>query len=325
MMKYLFLFLFICLNLVVASECQMWYEDNNLGKSGHFPQDAKEKFINPITWQNSLQTMDVYLIRANSLYIKNNQVTNYFIKNKILKLLKKYKIKLALDVRGATLRHASQKRKEILTKELKLIENIQRLGGNIDSINFQSPLSKSIERVKNRGKEYTFSYPLQQRIADIVYYAKVIHTQFPHIKFGLIDASPTKGYPYKESYKELSMAMKKENIMLDHIILDLPYTFIEKNKNGMTWEKAIEIEDFVQNTLHIKFGKIYHDSKGGRTSNLLFHNNVLKMAKKYATKGGMPDHCLLMSWYPYPSYTIPETEKYTQMYTFLKLAETINK
>lgn len=301
----------------------MWYEDNNLGKAGYFPADAKDKFIDSQSWQISRKKMDVYLIRANALYMRKNGLTDYFLKHKMFKTLKASHIKLALDVRGATLTQMSDKRKKIRTKELKLIEKIESMGMHIDSINFQSALSKSSKKFQR--KNASVDYAMEKRIEDIVSYARIVHRKFPHIRFGLIDALPTKGYAYKTPYTLLVKSMQKAHLTLHHIILDLPYDFIEKHWRGMTWEKAIEVEKFVKNDLHLEYGKIYHDSKAGKTSDRLFFNHVMKMATRYKKEGGAPDYCLLMSWYSHPTYTIPETEKYTQMYTFLELAKQLEK
>lgn len=318
-MKFKLLLLLIFSAFLFAGKCEMWYEDNNLGKAGYFPADAKEKFIDTQTWKTSRKKMGVYLIRTNALYLRKNDITDYFLKNKMLKVLKRSNIKLALDVRGATLGNLSEKRRKIRLKEFKLIDKLENMGAHIDSINFQSALSKSVKHASPKDKVY--AYPLEQRIDDIVSYAKNIHQKYPHIKFGLIDALLAKGYPYRESYQKLLQKMQEAHLALHHIILDLPYDFIEKHRKGITWAKVIEVERYVKDDLHLKYGKIFHDARAGRKSDRLFFTKVMKMATQYKKEGGDPDYCLLMSWYPHPARTIPETEKYTQMYTFLKLAD----
>jgi len=240
----------------------------------------------------------------------------------MLKVLQKSNIKLALDVRGATLSNMNAKRKKIRFKELKLIDKLEKMGAHIDSINFQSALSKSVKFASHKDKVY--AYPLKQRIDDIVSYAKTVHQKYPHIKFGLIDALLAKGYPYQTSYQKLVQNMQKEHLTLHHIILDLPYNFIEKHRKGITWEQVINVEKYVRNDLHLKYGKIFHDAKAGKRSDQLFFTKVMQMATRYKKEGGDPDYCLLMSWYPHPAHTIPETEKYTEMYTFRKLSERIH-
>ena len=324
-MKFKLLLLLIFSTFLLAEKCEMWYEDNNLRQAGYFPQDAKEKFINTQTWKESRKRMSVYLVRANALYLRKNNITDYFLKNKMIKVLKNSNIKLALNVRGATLAHASKKRKKIWDKEMNLIDKLEKMGAHIDSINFQSALSKSNKFTHHKNKDKVYAYPLQQRITDIVSYAKIIHQKYPHIKFGLIDALPAKGYPYRDPYRKLVRAMKEAHLTLHHILLDLPNDFIERHRKGLTWQKVIAVEKYVQNELHLKYGKIFHDARAGRTSDHLFFTNVMKMAKRYTKEGGHPDYCLLMSWYPHPSRTIPETEKYTQMNTFLELSKYINK
>lgn len=312
-------------SLVSAFQCEMWYEDNNRGKKGFFPSDAREKFFSPETWKESRKKMKVYLIRINTIYKKKNGLNDYFLKYKMLKVLKSSNIKLALDVQGATLSGVNERRRRLFQKEFKVIKKLVKMGFDIDSINYQSALSKNPRKTRVRNYGYKFDYPMESRIEDIVYYSEAVHQQFPDIKFGIIDALPTKGLEYKKPYAMLQKKMREHGLRLNHIILDMSYHVAETHWRGASWQKVKEVENYVKNQLHIKFGKTFDDRKGGNRSNKVFYTNVMRMADRYGAVGGNPDICALMAWFPYPDKTIPELENYTMMNTFLELSKKLNK
>lgn len=301
-----------------AKNCEMWYEDNNMGKMGYLSPDAKDKFSTPASWRRSLKQMDTFMIRLNALYLKRNHISDYFIKYKFYRILKKHHIKIALDVRGATLTSLNSKKKQEYIKELNMIDRLYRMGVEVEYIYFQSALSKG----KAFGTKIDESdYPMAWRIDDIVMYAKTIHTKYPKIQFGIIDALPVKGLPYKKPYRDLMKAMKRNGVQLHGIILDGPYELIKRYWKGLSWQKIIEVEKYVKDKMGIQFGKVFTDNQGGKRSDKLFYNNIVKMGKQYKSVGGNADICALMSWYHHPRYTIPETTPYTMTYNFLKLSE----
>ncbi len=304
---------------LTAKSCEMWYQDNHLGKMGYLAPDAIYKFSDTASWRRSLQNMNVYMLRLNSLYSKQNHISDYFIKYKFYRTLKSHNVKLALNVRGATLTNLNSKTKQGYIKELNMIDKLYRMGVKVDYIYFQSALS----RQKSFGTELkdVYDYPMQQRIDDIVRYAKTIHAKYPKIKFGLIDALPIKGLPYKKPYRDLMKIMEKNGVKLHSILLDAPYSLIMRHWKGSTWEKILNVEKYVKYNMGIQYGKIFTDNEGGKRSDKLFYLNLVKMARRYKTLGGNPDICILMSWYPHPRYTIPETTPYTMTYDFLKLTE----
>lgn len=52
----------------------LWYEDNNMARAAGMPSDFKQKFLKPETWQTAREAMDVYMIRANTLTKKGNEI-----------------------------------------------------------------------------------------------------------------------------------------------------------------------------------------------------------------------------------------------------------
>ena len=302
-----------------AKNCEMWYEDNNMGKIGYIAPDAIDKFNDPASWKKSLNSMDVFMIRLNALYPQQNHITPYFIKHKLYRTLKKHNIRFALDVIGGTLTNLNSKKKKQYIQELDMIDRLYRMGVEVDYIYFQSALSK--KHAFGTKLKYGYDYPMKQRIDDIVTYAKTIHAKYPKIKFGIIDVLPILGLPYKKPYRDLMDAMKQNGIRLDGIILDGPYQLIKRHWRGLTWKKILDVEKYVKHDLGIQFGKIFTDKQGGKRSDKMFYHRLVEMAKQYKSSGGKADICMLMSWYPHPRYTIPETLPYTMTYDFLKLTE----
>jgi len=63
-----------------------------------------------------------------------------------------------------------------------------------------------------------------------------------------------------------------------------------------------------------RFGLIYNDEQAGqgpRGSDSLYHARTLEYYTTFADSGGSPENILIMSWYPRPTNTIPETEDFT--------------
>jgi hypothetical protein len=282
--------------LLWASE--IWYEDNNLKQPGGYPPDFVEKFYKIETWQNALNCIDVYMIRMEVL----RQMDDNFLKNLKIFLIK-YKKRLALDAEGATWTQANlniQMKKE---QELELLKKLKQYNIYPCCILFQSVLSKDFKN--NKGE--IIEYPLENRIEDIINYIKSAKQIFSDIKFGIIDALPTKGRDYQSAYVALLRALKKEGYSLDYILLDAPFDYMEKRISTMSWEKLKEIENFVKNNLKLKFGIFVTSKKGGETSALNFYKDVLTYFDRYQGITGNPDFYTIGAWFTYPDKTIPES------------------
>lgn len=321
----LFLVLVFTMFPLAANKCEMWYEDNNLGKKAYFPPDAREKFIKPDTWERSRKKMDNYMIRINVFSKRSNKLDKYFMKYKMFKLLKRDGVHLTLDVLGGTLTHANIRKEETKERELRMISKIESMGMPIDSIVFQSALSKSIKIIRRRRSVFKDEYPMDQRIVDICDYAEKVHKKFPNIRFGIIDALPTKGLPYKQPYLSLKKSMSERGLRLDFIILDMSHHVLDEGWRGMDWNKLKEIDNYIHDELHVKFGKTFDDRIAGKRSDKDYYLSVARMANEFKTRGIQSDICAFMSWFPHPRYTIPETKQYTMTYDFLKLSDILTR
>jgi len=320
MQKLIFFLLLICFSN--AKDCQLWYQDSNHGIMGYLSKEEIGKFYRTKEWEKTLKVMDVYTLRIVSIFLKRNRINNSDIK-KIIEVLNKYHIKLNLNAIGATLSGYSNRRKKMRRREYLAIDKLIKYGANINMILFQSVFDKN----KIHGVRFKHnSYSDENRIRDIVEYATYIHSRYPNIKFGLIDALPVEGRDYKLPYRKLLNTMKSRGLSLDMIMLDGPYGMIKKNFRGFSWQKISNVEKYVKDVLHIKFGKIFTDNKSGRSiavnADKRFFLNTKKMLNEFNRLGLKADACLFTSWYPVPREGIPESQMYTMTYDFLHIFKT---
>lgn len=261
-----------------------WYEDNNQGVAGGFPDDFERMFTNPDSWKELRSKIGVYYIRGNSLAALVKKYGEDFIKNKFVKVLARDGIVLAIDNPDSN---------------DNAVPLLKRCGANVGYIALQSTLSKiPMPEYKKDGPRL-----VAERVDQAVSTITALKKQYPGIKVGLIDATPTKGWDYATPYRELSRRLAANGTPLDFIHLDCPEELPTAGKN-ITWDKVFEVEDFVKNELKIPFGFICTSASGGRTSDAEFYNNVMQIPEHY--RGHRPDQFIMMSWFPHPEHAIPE-------------------
>jgi hypothetical protein len=315
-----FCWLFAALALLLSAAspaADLWYEDNNLGVPAGIPADFAEKFRHPESWPESRRLIRVYMIRAAVV----RQLSDAFIAELMMPLLRRDGIRLALDVTGATWMRLPG-RAELAESDFALLQRLRRLGVSVDFISLQSPLSKDPKREEGMRLDY----PLERRVADIVAYVQTAKTIFPDARFGLIDASLAQGKDYEAAYRAVSDALRRSGLRLDFVQLDLPYDLVAERRRGVTWQRARDVETFVRRELGAEFGLICTSRRGGQTSAESWHRDVLAVPREYAAAGGSPDHYLIASWFPHPSPTIPEHPSsgiYTAMRTVREFGDAL--
>lgn len=261
-----------------------WYEDNNSGTAGGYPDDFERMFTNPDSWKKLRARMDVYYIRGNTLAAIIKKYGESFIRNKFVKVLAGEGIVIAIDNPGP---HQST------------VPLLKRCGATVGYIALQSKLSK----IKASDYKKDGARLVAVRIAEAVTEIETLKKLYPGIKVGLIDAMPTKGREYKAPYRELSRRLAQRGLSLDFIHLDCPVEMPSAGET-ITWEKVFEVETFVQNGLKIPFGFICTSASGGMASEEEFYKNILEIPQHY--RGHSPDHFIIMSWFPYPQHSLPE-------------------
>jgi len=310
-------FLLVAMSSTVMS-ANIWYEDNNLGEPGGMMQDFKEKFQKPETFSQATRYINVYMVRPTNL----SDLDDLFITKYLLPYLTNNNIKLAINAGGATWMKRKNRGK-VFDSEMTLLKRLKGLGVEVGYISLQSVLSKPL---KTDGQKD--SYPLSDRIDDVIAYTKAACAVYPQVQIGIIDALPSHAEEYREPYRLLRDAMTKESIPLSYIHLDMPFELPKEQRDGITWQKIREVERYVEETLGLKFGLITTSAKGGKMSSKAFHERVMAALDCYAGADGSPAEFIIASWFPYPQKAIPETASgsdYPAMRTVLEFGRELKR
>lgn len=280
-----------------ALAADIWYEDNNLGRAGGVPPDFVEKFRHPEQFSQATKYIRVYMMRSMTLAKLGDDV----LTGTVIPFFKKNRIKLAINAVGATWTKR-RGRSRLFEQEMSLLKRLKARGFDVDYISLQSVLSKPAARGGDRE-----AYSLRDRVDDVVAYARAARAVFPRVQIGIIDALPSHGKDYRLPYRRLQEALARESIELSYIHLDMPFELPRERRHGITWRTIREVERYVEEDLHTRFGLITTSRKGGKTSSRLFHERVLAALTCYAGAEGTPGDLVIASWYPYPDTTVPDT------------------
>jgi hypothetical protein len=281
---------------------EFWYEDNNMRRAGGYPPDFREMFAKPESWSTLRSLIDVYYLRGNTFQNLCTDLGEDFVRDHFVKVLNESQIPVAIDNLSSWERN---------------IPLLRHFGAEIIALSLQSTLSKGLnQRTKDLELE------LDRKVQTVVSEVRAVHNAYPELRIGVIDALPTKGVEYRDVYRKMIDELASEGLELSYIHLDCPVDFPQQGLN-IDWSGVKEVEEYVQNNLGIEFGFICTSNGGGMESDRLFHDNVLRIPESYPKHGGLPDHFIIMSWYPHPSLSIPEDApegKYPMTKTALKLA-----
>jgi len=279
---------------------ELWVQDNNMGHAGGVSPDFKASFTTGRdAWAEARRFIRVYQLRAPSLLLPANDLSDDFLRDAFLPLLREAHFALALNVTGAMGIGCSADKAKTMVAEIAQIERIARLGGRVDYLSLQSVLSKPSDVCPGYGRDEGYD----KRIADIVRYSTELAGRFPGIRIGLVDAMTAKGWDYAPVYRNLVAAMRANNLALDFIHLDFP---AEAASPG--WTNALAAQRAIRDELGVRFGLLYTSNVAGRTSDEAFYQAVMAAGRDFHAAGGRPDDLILTSWHPHPSVDLPETD-----------------
>ena len=298
----------------------LWFEDNNLGQPGGTTPDWEQTFTQPEQWAYALQALDTYGINNDwHLINSNDPVPDSFLRDHLVPTLERNHVSLALDTGPATwmshnLQQSGLTVEQFLQPYGDLIEKLRSYGARVDQVTLSFPLCAPL---LSNGQE--IEYSMEQRIQDVVNYSRYMTARFPDLRIGIIDYLPTHGLPYRTPYAQLRDAMAAEGILLDHIHLVVPAGVAFNQTWGMSWDKAVEVQAYVQQELGLKFGVTLTSDEGGYQSGEFFHNQTIEALGAYqqavadsADPGEHPERFVAISWYPYPDRSLPEfSDTYT--------------
>lgn len=302
---------------------ELWYEDNNMAVGAGMTPDFKEQFERPDTWEKARRYIDVYFVRANTLAAKKNDLNEEFLRKHFIPVLKKSGIPIALDVQGATWMSASGKQSVGVEREINLIRTLKKHGGDVRYLSLQSVLSKPL-KVGGEVKAYS----MKQRYKDIQLYMTLVKREFPDIEIGIVDALPSHGKDYRNAYKGLKDHLVKAGLALDHITLDIPCEIPDTKRNSISWQKVKDVEEYVQKEIGCSFGLVCTSRVAGYRSDEAYHRAVLSALASHAKTGGRPDRYLIMSWFPHPKTSIPDSatgKSYPAMRTVLEFGQRLER
>lgn len=295
---------------------QFWYEDNNLRSAGGVPQDFFARYDTPDRWARALEAMDVFYLRQNTF--ERHLAGNETALRKMAVVHNTHGISLAYDCVGATWAHFKHDfRAPDYSHTLRQVDALIRLGHRVTHIGLQSILSKP---TPNRS-----DYAMSWRIQDAAVFARQLKTAFPEIRLGVIDALPSKGLEYRTPYADLKAALEAEGQVLGFLDLDMPMSHPREGIKGNSWKSMAAVGDYVRGKLRTEFGLICTDNVGGFASSVRFRHLVLDGLGQFLSVGGSADHYVLMSWYPFPDQSVPDTapESPTQCSVFLDMVRKV--
>ncbi|HEU0116548.1 MAG TPA: hypothetical protein VFQ80_17790 [Thermomicrobiales bacterium] len=278
----------------------LWVQDNNMGHAGGLPPDFKAMFTTRRDeWAAARRFIDVYQLRSTSLRDPTNDLSDAFLGDAFLPLLRDANIALSLNVVGAMGLACNVEKGATMAAEIAQIARIARLGGRVDYLSLQSVLSKPTDVCPGYGRDEGYDH----RIADIVRYAEELTGRFPGIRIGLVDAMVAKGWDYAPVYRQLVAALRAKNLALDFIHLDFP---AEAASPG--WSNALAAQRVIRDELGLRFGLLYTSNDAGRTSDEAFYRAVMAAGRDFHAAGGRPDDLVVTSWHPHPAFDLPETD-----------------
>jgi hypothetical protein len=262
-----------------------WYEDNNVHQAGGAPADFPDLFRHPEKWSLLRGKISVYLIRGNTLNNVISVLGEKFVTDTMAPVLVNDNIKLAIDNPQGNFED--------------IYNLLKGTGLTISHVGLQSALSKP------REVSPQFDPELQGRIEEVKSRILSFHQFAPEIKYGIIDARPTKGWEYENAYKRLFDALDATNHKLDFIMLDCPYSYPAAG-DKITWAGLKAVEQYVQHDLGIEYGLIITDNVGGMSGEKEFFDSVMSYGENYIKTGTVPDYFVLMSWFNHPALSLPE-------------------
>jgi len=208
--------------------------------------------------------------------------------------------------------------------------HIYEAGGQIDRILVDNYFSKCLKG----GKLDKCNFTVDHALNGFVEYVRITRELIPGVKIAITEASwnykwgdsygSSKPHQPKGDLKKILTELKARNV-LDAYIMECAYSHTQPlSKAYDGFERNKVIADWCRAN-GLRFGLLYEDNVGGRTSNQLFTENVLKMYQRYEEVGLRANIYQVISWFPYPDEVLPENEDYTFMNCAMRLLKEIQR
>ena len=220
--------------------------------------------------------------------------------------------------------------------ELARLETITAAGGRLSWLSLDGPISRTIET----GRPSNCGFTLDQSVEALADYIDRVREAHPGVKVGWLVNLPNWSYGGIEAYQcatkdygdlqttldAVVQGLAARGQVLDYLMVDEPYDYshglVDSNchadPTSVDWMGRLRaLEDQVRGH-GLDFAQIYNSSRGGATSNALFHADTVAQAQAHRNAGGRPDIRLVSSWYTYPDIVMPETTPHTFSHTALE-------
>ena len=296
----------------LASMPLLWMEDNSYPQGNLLPSDFVQRFQDPETWQVALRTIDTLYLNENSLRNSANNITTPILRDTIAPVLNAAQANVAIDTDAAKfLQRRTRGDSAAIDSELQShfnwLATLISSGLRVQTISLRGVMSE-----KAPGDTTWNAYSLNDRMADVVEYSRRVTRQFPWIRVGIIDDSPTQGLNYSAIYSSLQAAMNRASYSLDHIHLDMPVNLIGDGLS-FTWDNVFQIQRYVQTTVGARFGLMLTSQEGGNFSNQRWAQRIMTGLSSYqatirtlSTPDTQPDRIIITFRYTYPNTSVPE-------------------
>ncbi|SEE74155.1 hypothetical protein [Ruania alba] len=289
---------------------EFWYQDNNLGQGGGVPPDFRSRYDDLAAWDKARAVMHTFVLGQNALVKQGLRDDPAFLASMAAAHADHH---VAYNVTQATTWWWGYYRRtgEIpsgpanFTRTINELHDLADAGLHITDIMLQSVLTKP-------GPGGFLGYSTERRIQDVVEFNDQVRAEFPGVRIGVIYPLTNKPgiyLPWREALTVLQSELQSSGHELDFIHFDKPFEHprleIEDSSGPMTWDRMVEVEQFVK-SLGVTFGLQCTDGRGGRASNNEFRELVLDGLATYIAHGGAADRYILWPFHPYPDHSLPD-------------------
>jgi len=226
-------------------------------------------------------------------------------------------------------------RRDILPRSARMMydlyyQHIIEAGGKIGRIVVDNYFNKCLPN----GQLDKCNFSVEHAINGFEEYVHILRELIPGVKIAIVEASWT--YSWGKEYgaanpkrsrgdlKKILTELTSRNV-LDAYFMECAYSHTHPHSKAYDGFKRNKVIADWCRANGLRFGLLMEDNVGGRTSNRLFSDNVMKMYNAYAKMGLKPDTYFFLSWFPHPNKTLPEQEDYTHMNGALRLLKEIQR
>ncbi len=284
-------------------------------------------------WPRVLNSLYAY-----KFYINKLDPAAYPVMPALVQTLMDRDVKIAVEMGGLVGWEPCDRTKatQSFANEQPKLQHLLDMGGTIDILVFDGPVSRTVEGGRQGGCEMG----LEVVLGELVEVYDLYREWLPDVQIGLLVNFPNWEYgdwpayngeydpsdygDYQQVLGAVLDAMDAAGNPIAFLQVDNPYGYATGTHPShpqstidpadYDWIARLrELEAQVGAHPGTEYCMIYNSELGGGTSNEQFHQESLAFAALYPTSGGSPAQLMFQSWYPYPRATTPEDVDFTFM------------